>query len=413
MQQFLYTFRYFCTPQDFLHFLLDRISSTLCRYAWCPAASCRRAGGCPGRAEPQAPRLVALPPPVPGGGVTTEGPHEGRAASRPHVDPPPPPAWPSAPRAHQDPSSTFTKIYRRSLCLLQAWVEDCYSVDFTRNAGLLARLADFVSSKVAPGGTGEGWWPPTQGAALTPPLPPRSCPWTAPRSTCWASWRWALTGGLRVARAAQTWRTPRRRRRTPGPSMPSVRGSQKMASPARWGPPPGEGRDPGGRPRELFHGTGGGPNLGGSVWGHPLAGTAKPGVLPPQSRSGRDWLSGSGCAGLKGPGPGSSPPAPMQSFPWRLSRGNGLALPLPHHKQRQYTIASALPKPCFLEDVCGPYAKVGEKGPYFLTEYSTHQLFTQLTLLQQARGRPRGGACGSRGGDGAHRFLLEGHRDTR
>lgn len=106
-------------------------------------------------------------------------------------------------------------------------------------------------------------------------------------------------------------------------------------------------------------------------------------------------------------------PAPMQSFPWRLSRGNGLALPLPHHKQRQYTIASALPKPCFLEDVCGPYAKVGEKGPYFLTEYSTHQLFTQLTLLQQARGRPRGGACGSRGGDGAHRFLLEGHRDTR
>lgn len=33
MQQFLYTFRYFCTPQDFLHFLLDRISSTLSRYA--------------------------------------------------------------------------------------------------------------------------------------------------------------------------------------------------------------------------------------------------------------------------------------------------------------------------------------------------------------------------------------------
>lgn len=32
MQQFLYTFRYFCTPQDFLHFLLDRINSTLSRY---------------------------------------------------------------------------------------------------------------------------------------------------------------------------------------------------------------------------------------------------------------------------------------------------------------------------------------------------------------------------------------------
>lgn len=32
VQQFLYTFRYFCTPHDFLHFLLDRISSTLSRY---------------------------------------------------------------------------------------------------------------------------------------------------------------------------------------------------------------------------------------------------------------------------------------------------------------------------------------------------------------------------------------------
>lgn len=32
VQQFLYTFRYFCTPHDFLHFLLDRINSTLSRY---------------------------------------------------------------------------------------------------------------------------------------------------------------------------------------------------------------------------------------------------------------------------------------------------------------------------------------------------------------------------------------------
>lgn len=31
VQQFLYTFRYFCTPQDLLHFLLDRISSALPR----------------------------------------------------------------------------------------------------------------------------------------------------------------------------------------------------------------------------------------------------------------------------------------------------------------------------------------------------------------------------------------------
>lgn len=55
---------------------------------------------------------------------------------------------PSACRAHQDPTSTFTKIYKRSFCLLQAWLEDCYAVDFTRNAGLLGRLEDFISSKV-------------------------------------------------------------------------------------------------------------------------------------------------------------------------------------------------------------------------------------------------------------------------
>lgn len=55
---------------------------------------------------------------------------------------------PCASRTHQDPTSTFTKIYRRSLCVLQAWVEDCYTVDFIRNAGLLEQLEDFISSKV-------------------------------------------------------------------------------------------------------------------------------------------------------------------------------------------------------------------------------------------------------------------------
>lgn len=58
---------------------------------------------------------------------------------------------PSACRAHQDPSSTFTKIYKRSFCLLRAWLEDCYAVDFTRNTGLLGRLEDFISSKVSAG----------------------------------------------------------------------------------------------------------------------------------------------------------------------------------------------------------------------------------------------------------------------
>lgn len=42
MQQFLYTFRYFCTPHDFLHFLLDRINSTLSRYGPAHEAPHRR-----------------------------------------------------------------------------------------------------------------------------------------------------------------------------------------------------------------------------------------------------------------------------------------------------------------------------------------------------------------------------------
>lgn len=58
---------------------------------------------------------------------------------------------PSASRAQEDPTSTFTKIYKRSFCLLQAWVEDCYTVDFAQNSGLLGRLEDFLSSKVTAG----------------------------------------------------------------------------------------------------------------------------------------------------------------------------------------------------------------------------------------------------------------------
>ncbi|XP_021108872.1 protein very KIND isoform X2 [Heterocephalus glaber] len=209
IQQFLYTFRYFCTPHDFLHFLLDRISSTLSR-------------------------------------------------------------------VHQDPTSTFTKIYRRSLCILQAWVEDCYTVDFTRNVGLLERLEDFISSKILPLDSSAEH----------------------------------LLGLLEVG-------TDRRPDGTP-------RGTDLED------------------PKEAEEDT------------RPFNALCK--------RFSEDGIS-------------------RKSFPWRLPRGNGLALP--HHKERQYTIASALPKPCFFEDFYGPYAKASEKGPYFLTEYSTHQLFTQLTLLQQ------------------------------
>ncbi|NXF32840.1 KNDC1 protein, partial [Nyctibius bracteatus] len=89
LQQFLYTFRYFCTQEEFLQFLLDRISSTLSS-------------------------------------------------------------------ASLDPSTSFTKICNRSFYILQAWIEDCYSVDFATNTDLLRTLKEFISSKVSPlNGYGE------------------------------------------------------------------------------------------------------------------------------------------------------------------------------------------------------------------------------------------------------------------
>uniref|UniRef100_A0A8C0F4F6 Kinase non-catalytic C-lobe domain-containing protein 1 n=1 Tax=Bubo bubo TaxID=30461 RepID=A0A8C0F4F6_BUBBB len=89
VQQFLYTFRYFCTQEEFLQFLLDRISSTLSS-------------------------------------------------------------------ASLDPSTSLTKICNRSFYILQAWIEDCYSIDFATNTGLLCTLKEFISSKVAPlNGYGE------------------------------------------------------------------------------------------------------------------------------------------------------------------------------------------------------------------------------------------------------------------
>ncbi|XP_010115484.1 PREDICTED: protein very KIND, partial [Chlamydotis macqueenii] len=89
VQQFLYTFRYFCTQEEFLQFLLDRISSTLSS-------------------------------------------------------------------ASLDSSTSLTKIRNRSFYILQAWIEDCYSVDFATNTDLLCTLKEFISSKVAPlNGYGE------------------------------------------------------------------------------------------------------------------------------------------------------------------------------------------------------------------------------------------------------------------
>ncbi|XP_064000723.1 kinase non-catalytic C-lobe domain-containing protein 1 isoform X3 [Pogoniulus pusillus] len=89
VQQFLYTFRYFCTQEEFLQFLLDRISSTLSS-------------------------------------------------------------------ASLDSATSLTKIRNRSFYILQAWIEDCYSVDFATNTNLLHTLKEFISCKVVPlNGYGE------------------------------------------------------------------------------------------------------------------------------------------------------------------------------------------------------------------------------------------------------------------
>ncbi|XP_074856530.1 kinase non-catalytic C-lobe domain-containing protein 1 isoform X2 [Carettochelys insculpta] len=82
VQQFLYTFRYFCTQEELLMFLLDKISSSL-------------------------------------------------------------------PSANVDSTSLLIKIYNRSFHILQAWIEDCYGVDFAIKADLLCTLQDFISSKIA------------------------------------------------------------------------------------------------------------------------------------------------------------------------------------------------------------------------------------------------------------------------
>ncbi|XP_066477526.1 kinase non-catalytic C-lobe domain-containing protein 1 [Tiliqua scincoides] len=82
VQQFLFTFRYFCTQEELLQFLLDRIRITL------PSSNL---GSC----------------------------------------------------------SLLSKIYHRSFSILQTWIEDCYTVDFTINPDLMSTLKDFIISKVA------------------------------------------------------------------------------------------------------------------------------------------------------------------------------------------------------------------------------------------------------------------------
>ncbi|GAB0192167.1 kinase non-catalytic C-lobe domain-containing protein 1 [Grus japonensis] len=79
--------------------------------------------------------------------------------------------------ANLDPSTSLTKICNRSFYILQAWIEDCYSVDFATNTDLLCTLKEFISSKVAPlNGYGAGGRP--WGAEQPPPEggPECSCP---------------------------------------------------------------------------------------------------------------------------------------------------------------------------------------------------------------------------------------------
>lgn len=101
---------------------------------------CRRDTGPAWDAKPWAPTMRLVPPLLSPGGQGDQG--MGPKQLRP----------PSSRRAQQDPGSTFSKIYRRSFCLLQAWVEDCQAVDLARNAALVARLEGFISSKVTAGG---------------------------------------------------------------------------------------------------------------------------------------------------------------------------------------------------------------------------------------------------------------------
>ncbi|XP_043912813.1 kinase non-catalytic C-lobe domain-containing protein 1 isoform X2 [Protopterus annectens] len=81
IQQFLYTYRYFCTPEEVLQFIIDSLTSV----------------------------------------------------SRTHLDTP-----------------LNTKIYNRSLYLVQTWIEDCYMIDFAFSTKLLVKLEDFLASKIIP-----------------------------------------------------------------------------------------------------------------------------------------------------------------------------------------------------------------------------------------------------------------------
>ncbi|KAK2852488.1 hypothetical protein Q7C36_007689 [Tachysurus vachellii] len=82
IQHFLYTYRYFCTPEEFLQFLMDKFNSSVV--------------------------------------------------------------------ANKDFTTDSAKVYHRTLDLLEYWIEDSRSVDFTFSASLQTILDNFLTSEVAP-----------------------------------------------------------------------------------------------------------------------------------------------------------------------------------------------------------------------------------------------------------------------
>uniref|UniRef100_A0A8C5PM41 Kinase non-catalytic C-lobe domain containing 1 n=1 Tax=Leptobrachium leishanense TaxID=445787 RepID=A0A8C5PM41_9ANUR len=73
-----------------------------------------------------------------------------------------------------------------------------------------------------------------------------------------------------------------------------------------------------------------------------------------------------------------------KSFNWKMSKGNGSSVF--HQKDKCYTIASALPRPCYpgaTEDFSLSYVKAEDDGTYSIYECSVQQISSQLTLIQE------------------------------
>ncbi|KAM4636946.1 kinase non-catalytic C-lobe domain-containing protein 1 [Discoglossus pictus] len=73
-----------------------------------------------------------------------------------------------------------------------------------------------------------------------------------------------------------------------------------------------------------------------------------------------------------------------KSFNWKISRGNGHSLP--HLKDKQYTIVSALPRQCypsFVDDLSFNSIKFEDTTAYSIHECTVQQIASQLTLIQE------------------------------